>query len=176
MYLTKKACIYNLKGSCTKGADCPFSHDVDAARPICSFHMSGLCRNGDKCLYSHDVEGSVTPTLSRQDEQEESVSACSNGQPNELQTEADAAEWARICMCKECHQQFAVPADLLYHIREKHPECPQAAELEESCRCCPACHRVLKTFLGLSDHIRSKHLIPLEESWDQQQQYGCEFG
>ena len=51
-------CRFYLKGSCQKGAECPFSHDrpPDKVAMVCRFHLSGSCLKGSICLYSHDLK------------------------------------------------------------------------------------------------------------------------
>ncbi|EPS60363.1 hypothetical protein M569_14440, partial [Genlisea aurea] len=50
-------CRYFVKGSCTRGTACPFSHSPSAKRPACNFFFSLKgCSNGDSCFFSHDVE------------------------------------------------------------------------------------------------------------------------
>ena len=51
-------CRFYLKGSCQKGAECPFSHDrsPDKVAMVCRFHLSGSCLKGTTCLYGHDLK------------------------------------------------------------------------------------------------------------------------
>mmetsp|Transcript_15470 Transcript_15470/g.41761 ORF Transcript_15470/g.41761 Transcript_15470/m.41761 type:complete len:1056 (+) Transcript_15470:143-3310(+) len=58
------ACRYFAEGRCSKGADCPFSHDpaVIEAMPfeakkrkvVCRFFATGRCSKGDSCVFQHD--------------------------------------------------------------------------------------------------------------------------
>jgi hypothetical protein len=58
------ACRYFAEGRCSKGNDCPFSHDpaVIAIMPfeakkrkvICRFFVTGRCTKGDSCVFLHE--------------------------------------------------------------------------------------------------------------------------
>lgn len=49
-------CVYFLRGSCSRGSSCSFSHSVQAKRPQCKFLLSLQgCRNGESCPFSHDM-------------------------------------------------------------------------------------------------------------------------
>ncbi|EGD79466.1 hypothetical protein PTSG_10032 [Salpingoeca rosetta] len=47
-------CRYFVHGACTRGEQCPFSHDM-AAKPdnTCKFYLAGSCHYGDRCRYDH---------------------------------------------------------------------------------------------------------------------------
>lgn len=53
-------CRYFIKGACTRGDRCPWSHeqtDLDGAAYIsrpCTFYKKGACRFGARCINSHD--------------------------------------------------------------------------------------------------------------------------
>lgn len=50
-------CVYFMRGSCSRGNSCSFSHTLQAKRPQCKFFFSLQgCRNGGSCLFSHDVD------------------------------------------------------------------------------------------------------------------------
>ncbi|KAL1542640.1 RNA helicase [Salvia divinorum] len=50
-------CRYFVNGLCNRGNQCPFSHSLQAKRPICKFFFSLQgCRSGDSCFYSHDAD------------------------------------------------------------------------------------------------------------------------
>ncbi|XP_042034646.1 DExH-box ATP-dependent RNA helicase DExH8-like isoform X1 [Salvia splendens] len=50
-------CRYFVNGLCNRGNQCPFSHSLQAKRPICKFFFSLQgCRSGDSCFYSHDTD------------------------------------------------------------------------------------------------------------------------
>jgi len=40
-------------GSCKKGDDCPYSHNLNL-HPCKFIHATGTCKNGDKCEFSHN--------------------------------------------------------------------------------------------------------------------------
>ncbi|XP_057509428.1 DExH-box ATP-dependent RNA helicase DExH8 [Actinidia eriantha] len=48
-------CTFFVKGLCSRGNQCSFSHSLQAKRPVCKFFFSLQgCRNGDTCVFSHD--------------------------------------------------------------------------------------------------------------------------
>ncbi|CAA0832022.1 Zinc finger CCCH domain-containing protein 31 [Striga hermonthica] len=50
-------CRYFVKGLCNRGTQCPFSHSLQAKKPVCKFFLSLQgCRNGDSCFFSHESE------------------------------------------------------------------------------------------------------------------------
>ncbi|GMF89114.1 unnamed protein product [Phytophthora fragariaefolia] len=52
----QRPCWLLRKGKCTKGANCPFSHDVAAGESFGScfeFVQTGSCKRGDKCKFVH---------------------------------------------------------------------------------------------------------------------------
>ncbi|PIM99659.1 RNA helicase [Handroanthus impetiginosus] len=50
-------CRYFVNGLCNRGSQCPFSHSLQAKRPVCKFFFSLKgCRNGDSCFFSHDSD------------------------------------------------------------------------------------------------------------------------
>ncbi|KAI4374342.1 hypothetical protein MLD38_012349 [Melastoma candidum] len=56
-------CVYFMKGKCTRGISCPFSHSLQAARPTCKYFFSLQgCRNGSSCSFSHDTATTPIPT------------------------------------------------------------------------------------------------------------------
>merc|ERR1712070_1289224 len=48
-------CKYFLHGACTKGENCPFSHELATSKPnmVCRYFQAGHCAYGDKCRYDH---------------------------------------------------------------------------------------------------------------------------
>lgn len=56
-------CRYWMKGQCSKGDECTFSHAIKPNRTaeeakseeVCRFHILGNCLKGEACLYSHDL-------------------------------------------------------------------------------------------------------------------------
>ncbi|XP_042061602.1 DExH-box ATP-dependent RNA helicase DExH8-like isoform X3 [Salvia splendens] len=58
-------CRYFVNGLCNRGIQCPFSHSLQAKRPICKFVFSLQgCRYADSCFYSHDAD-SITISSSQ---------------------------------------------------------------------------------------------------------------
>ncbi|WJX19938.1 RNA helicase [Trifolium repens] len=56
-------CVYFMRGSCTRGNSCSFSHTFQSKRPQCKFFFSLQgCRNGESCLFSHDTDRSAVST------------------------------------------------------------------------------------------------------------------
>ncbi|KAL3648028.1 hypothetical protein CASFOL_008996 [Castilleja foliolosa] len=56
-------CRYFVNGMCNRGSQCPFSHSLEAKRPVCKFFFSLQgCRNGDSCFFSHDSDSSSLPS------------------------------------------------------------------------------------------------------------------
>ena len=66
MAAAPRVCSFFLRGTCTKGDACVFSHeappgvtipDAPAAKPkrICTFFLRGACTKGDDCVFSHGV-------------------------------------------------------------------------------------------------------------------------
>ncbi|KAK4750367.1 hypothetical protein SAY87_027816 [Trapa incisa] len=52
-------CVYFLKGACSRGDGCAFTHSHLAKQPACKFFFSLKgCRNGNSCYFSHDVGSS----------------------------------------------------------------------------------------------------------------------
>jgi len=49
-------CYFYLRGSCKKGFDCPFSHNIsihEKDKLLCSYHIQGKCRYGEHCQLLH---------------------------------------------------------------------------------------------------------------------------
>ena len=63
-------CKFFLQSRCTKGASCPYRHDIATTVPatayadpkipstnkdrkLCRYFQLGICRNGDSCAFSH---------------------------------------------------------------------------------------------------------------------------
>lgn len=54
-------CKFFMKGLCSRGNECAFSHSLQAKAPTCKFFLSLQgCRNGDSCPFSHDRVQSAT--------------------------------------------------------------------------------------------------------------------
>ncbi|GLU16850.1 hypothetical protein SLE2022_332590 [Rubroshorea leprosula] len=54
-------CVFFVKGCCSMGSQCRFSHFLEAKRPVCKFFFTLQgCRNGESCSFSHDVHHSST--------------------------------------------------------------------------------------------------------------------
>ncbi|KAI9030441.1 hypothetical protein DFJ74DRAFT_586835, partial [Hyaloraphidium curvatum] len=45
-------CKYFKVGSCNRGAECEFSHELKH-EPCKFYHWFGRCKGGDKCDFSH---------------------------------------------------------------------------------------------------------------------------
>ncbi|GMI34698.1 hypothetical protein TrCOL_g11707 [Triparma columacea] len=57
-----RPCSFFLRGNCTAGANCKFSHSVPNRPPappakICSFFLQGKCKRGNACQFSHGQSG-----------------------------------------------------------------------------------------------------------------------
>ncbi|XP_044975687.1 zinc finger CCCH domain-containing protein 4 [Hordeum vulgare subsp. vulgare] len=58
-------CVFFVRGSCTRGNTCPFSHSSRAPKPVCKFFLTLQgCRNGSSCSFSHDCGSSNSKTSS----------------------------------------------------------------------------------------------------------------
>ncbi|KAI3906785.1 hypothetical protein MKW98_004818 [Papaver atlanticum] len=58
-------CRYFVNGLCNRGSECPFSHSLQAPKPICKFFFSLQgCRYGASCFFSHDVDPTMSSTIS----------------------------------------------------------------------------------------------------------------
>ena len=55
---TTTLCTFFIKGKCTKGMDCRFSHASIATAPSvsvpCSFFLAGKCTKGSGCRFAHE--------------------------------------------------------------------------------------------------------------------------
>jgi cleavage and polyadenylation specificity factor subunit 4 len=49
-------CKYYLKGSCMKGASCPFRHSRNDRAVVCKHWLRGLCKKGDLCEFLHEYD------------------------------------------------------------------------------------------------------------------------
>jgi hypothetical protein len=61
-HLAPRPCSFFLRGNCTAGANCKFSHSVPNRPPappakICSFFLQGKCKRGNACQFSHGQSG-----------------------------------------------------------------------------------------------------------------------
>eukprot|EP00252_Welwitschia_mirabilis_P007269 TRINITY_DN1848_c0_g1_i6.p1 TRINITY_DN1848_c0_g1~~TRINITY_DN1848_c0_g1_i6.p1 ORF type:complete len:603 (-),score=142.73 TRINITY_DN1848_c0_g1_i6:525-2333(-) len=50
-------CKYYMKGKCSQGKNCSFSHDAvpETKSQVCTFHVNRSCLRGDECPFSHDL-------------------------------------------------------------------------------------------------------------------------
>ncbi|KAK3824699.1 MAG: hypothetical protein J3Q66DRAFT_293450 [Benniella sp.] len=70
-FMPRKNCRYFMRGSCPKGDDCTYKHDVAArdanmlapeseeikrARGVCKYVRKGACHKGPLCRYTHDLK------------------------------------------------------------------------------------------------------------------------
>jgi hypothetical protein len=54
----KLPCQFYVHGSCNKGHECPFSHEITQVKKtneLCKYFLTGSCLKGDECLYSHNT-------------------------------------------------------------------------------------------------------------------------
>lgn len=49
-------CKYFLKGTCTKGNNCPFKHSKSDRAVVCKHWLRGLCKKGDSCEFLHEFD------------------------------------------------------------------------------------------------------------------------
>lgn len=55
----REACRDYIRGECTRGAACPYSHDKNTPKDPCRDFLRGSCTRGKDCPYSHKVPGDV---------------------------------------------------------------------------------------------------------------------
>ncbi|KAM9960309.1 hypothetical protein ACTFIW_009438 [Dictyostelium discoideum] len=49
-------CRFFLKGSCTKGSDCPYKHTKAERAVVCKHWLRGLCKKGELCEFLHEYD------------------------------------------------------------------------------------------------------------------------
>lgn len=49
-------CKLFLKGTCTKGANCPYRHPRNERAVVCKHWLRGLCKKGDLCEFLHEYD------------------------------------------------------------------------------------------------------------------------
>eukprot|EP01118_Nematostelium_gracile_P004422 TRINITY_DN15176_c0_g1_i1.p1 TRINITY_DN15176_c0_g1~~TRINITY_DN15176_c0_g1_i1.p1 ORF type:complete len:265 (+),score=42.76 TRINITY_DN15176_c0_g1_i1:79-795(+) len=54
-------CKFFLKGSCVKGAQCPYKHTKGERAVVCKHWLRGLCKKGDSCEFLHEYDLSKMP-------------------------------------------------------------------------------------------------------------------
>lgn len=54
-------CIFHLKGSCSRGVDCPYRHIKGDRTIVCKHWLRGLCKKGDQCEFLHEYDMSKMP-------------------------------------------------------------------------------------------------------------------
>jgi len=54
-------CEFYPKGSCQKGASCPFRHVRGDRTIVCKHWLRGLCKKGDQCEFLHEYDMSKMP-------------------------------------------------------------------------------------------------------------------
>ncbi|TYZ58029.1 hypothetical protein PybrP1_002873 [[Pythium] brassicae (nom. inval.)] len=72
-----RPCWLLRKGKCTKGDNCPFSHETKNGEfgSCFEFMQTGECRRGDKCIFSHNI------SADKKDDSGESSTAHGSGEP-----------------------------------------------------------------------------------------------
>src|SRR5690242_6129814 len=56
-----EVCKFFLKGSCTKGAACPYKHSKGERAVVCKHWLRGLCKKGEVCEFLHEYDLSKMP-------------------------------------------------------------------------------------------------------------------
>jgi cleavage and polyadenylation specificity factor subunit 4 len=54
-------CKFFLKGSCSKGTQCPYRHNRTEKSVVCKHWLRGLCKKGDTCEFLHQYDLSKMP-------------------------------------------------------------------------------------------------------------------
>lgn len=54
-------CQFYPKGSCNKGASCPFRHVRGDRTIVCKHWLRGLCKKGDQCEFLHEYDMTKMP-------------------------------------------------------------------------------------------------------------------
>lgn len=54
-------CVFHLKGSCGRGASCPYRHIKGDRTVVCKHWLRGLCKKGDMCEFLHEYDMSKMP-------------------------------------------------------------------------------------------------------------------
>ena len=54
-------CIFHLRGSCGKGANCPYRHIKGDRSIVCKHWLRGLCKKGDQCEFLHEYDMTKMP-------------------------------------------------------------------------------------------------------------------
>ncbi|KAF1322153.1 Zinc finger ccch domain-containing protein 42, partial [Globisporangium splendens] len=110
---SKRPCWLLRKGKCTKGDQCPFSHEIkDGEFGSCfEFMQTGECKRGDKCIFSHS---------SRKDDAESNESESTQAKPREAPVKQEGGEQKRVCFAFQkgkCHR-----GKKCLYLHEKVPE------------------------------------------------------
>ena len=127
----RSACKFFVKGLCTNGASCRFSHDVTITpthggggggrregggerererkpRPVCTFFKKGACINGTSCRFSHDVGDEETAAAGSGSS---SASSSSSSRPNG----GGGGVPARVAHVQKLHaQEYHGPVSLVF--------------------------------------------------------------
>ncbi|KAE8913924.1 hypothetical protein PF005_g29180 [Phytophthora fragariae] len=82
---SQRPCWLLRKGKCSKGANCPFSHDIkDGDFGKCfEFVQTGECKRGDKCKFSHPQEEKDAEGEEEEEEKQEVQEKKENSKPAE---------------------------------------------------------------------------------------------
>ncbi|XP_078691223.1 cleavage and polyadenylation specificity factor subunit 4-like [Branchiostoma floridae x Branchiostoma belcheri] len=54
-------CDFFVRGSCVKGASCPFRHVRGEKSVVCKHWLRGLCKKGDQCEFLHEYDMTKMP-------------------------------------------------------------------------------------------------------------------
>ena len=54
-------CVFHLKGSCGRGASCPYRHIKGDRTVVCKHWLRGLCKKGDMCEFLHEYDMTKMP-------------------------------------------------------------------------------------------------------------------
>lgn len=54
-------CQFYPRGTCSKGASCPFRHVRGDRTIVCKHWLRGLCKKGDQCEFLHEYDMTKMP-------------------------------------------------------------------------------------------------------------------
>lgn len=58
---TAAVCQFYPRGTCVKGASCPFRHVRGDRTIVCKHWLRGLCKKGDQCEFLHEYDMTKMP-------------------------------------------------------------------------------------------------------------------